>query len=189
MAEASLAGVPQRLRPLDDAVAASRTADERLYLRFPALYRLLARGFAALGPRSRLRQAMVARLILRAYAAGNRRDFDVILLGHDAAHEYRPAAGLTPPDLDSVYRGHEGYLRLWRYWQEAFEDIRWDPEELVDFGDRILVTTKQRGSGSGSGLAVSAPVYQLFELRRGLVLRQSDFLDRSEAFAAAGVGG
>jgi hypothetical protein len=49
---------------------------------------------------------------------------------------------------------------------DAFEDIRWDPEEILDFGDRFLVTARQRGHGSGSGVAVSEPVFQLFKLRR-----------------------
>jgi anthranilate phosphoribosyltransferase len=86
-----------------------------------------------------------------------------------------------------VFYGHDGYRQLWRYWLDAFEDIRWDPEEILDFGDKFLVTTQQRGRGSGSGVAVSEPVFQLFTVRRGLVVRQEDFLDRSKALEAAGL--
>jgi ketosteroid isomerase-like protein len=78
--------------------------------------------------------------------------------------------------------------QLWRYWLEAFSDIRWEPEEILDLGDRFLVTARQSGTGSGSGVAVSAPVFQLFTLRDGLVLRQEDFRDRAKALEAAGVG-
>ena len=35
-------------------------------------------------------------------------------------------------------------------------------------------------------MAVSVPVYQLFTFRRGLVISQEDFLDRSKALDAAG---
>ena len=90
-----------------------------------------------------------------------------------------------PPDLEAVFYGDDGYLELWRYWLEAFEDIRWDPEEIIDLGDKLLVTTQQRGHGSGSGVAVSKPVFQLFGFQRGLVVRQDDFLDRSKALEAA----
>ena len=62
-----------------------------------------------------------------------------------------------------------------------------DPEELLDLGNRILVTTRQSGHGSGSGVAVGQSVFQLFTFRRGLVIRQEDFLDRSQALDAAGV--
>jgi hypothetical protein len=130
---------------------------------------------------------MIARAIALSYAAANRRDFDSVLVGWDPGSEYRPSSDLMPPDLEKVFYGHDGYRRLWRYWLDAFHDIRWDPEELLDYGDRILVTAQQSGHGSGSGVGVSEPVFQLFKLRRGLVVRQEAFLDRSKALEAAGV--
>jgi ketosteroid isomerase-like protein len=154
-------------------------------VRFPGLFRLLADALMRLPPRSRLRRLMLARAVGRVYAAANRRDFDLVLAGWDPRSEYRPSGELMPPDLEAAFYGHDGYLRLWRYWLDAFEDIRWDPEEILDFGDRFLVTTRQSGHGSGSGVAVSEPVFQLFTLRRGLVVRQEDFLDRSKALEAA----
>ena len=95
------------------------------------------------------------------YAAANRRDFDVVLVGFDRELEYRPSPDLTPPDMEPVFHGYDGYRRLWRYWLDAFEDIRWDPEEMLDFGDALLVSAHQRGHGAGSGVAVSKPVFQL----------------------------
>jgi ketosteroid isomerase-like protein len=130
---------------------------------------------------------VVARRLSRAYAAANRRDFDVVLVGWDPGSEYRPSGELMPPDLEAVFYGRDGYLKLWRYWLDAFEDIRWDPEEILDLGDKLLVTAQQRGHGSGSGVAVSERVFQLFIVRRGLVVRQEDFLDRSKALEAAGL--
>jgi hypothetical protein len=175
------------LRPLSERASRRRSVDQRVYARFPGLYRLVANAFATLPARSRLRRLMLARAVGLAYAAANRRDFDVVLVGWDPGSEYRPSGDLMPPDAEPVFHGHEGYLRLWRYWLDAFEDIRWDPEEVLDFGDRFLVTTEQKGHGSGSGVAVREPVFQLFKLRRGLVIRQEDFLDRSQALKAAGL--
>ena len=130
---------------------------------------------------------MVARAISRAYAAANRRDFDLVLTLNDPEiYEYRPSRDLLPPDLESVFYGHDGYLQLWRYWLDAFGDIRWDPEEILDMGGKVLVTTQQRGHGLGSGVEVSESVFQLFTFRKGLVIRQEDFLDRSDALIAAG---
>jgi ketosteroid isomerase-like protein len=175
------------LPPLGERASQRGSPDERLFVRFPALYRLFADAFMRLPPRSRLRRAMVARRVRQAYAAANRQDFDLVLVGWDPGSEYRPSADLMPPDLETVFHGHDGYLRLWRYWLDAFEDIRWDPEEILDFGDKVLVRTQQSGHGSGSGVAVSRPVFQLFTFRRGLVFRQEDFLDRSKALEAAGL--
>jgi ketosteroid isomerase-like protein len=111
-----------------------------------------------------------------------------VLAGWDPACEYRPSRDLMPPDLEAVFYGHDGMRELWRYWRDAFQDIRWEPEEILDLGDKILVTAQQRGHGSGSGVAVSEPIFQLFTLRSGYVLRQEDFRDRSAALEAAGLG-
>ena len=183
-------GVRIALPPLSQRATQRRSVDEHLRVRFPALFRPLGDAIMRLPPRSRLRRSMVARLVGRAYAAGIRRDFDVLLTGMDPeTYQYRPSGDLMPPDLEPVFYGHDGYLQLWRYWLDAFDDIRWDPEEILDLGDKLLVTAQQRGHGSGSGVAVSKPVFQLFKFRRGLVVRQEDFLDRSEALEAAGLRG
>ena len=173
---------------LGERASQRRSLDERLSVRFPTLYRLVADVFARLPPRSRLRRSVVTRRVQRAYAAANRRDFDVVLMGWDSGSEYRPSGDLMPPDVEPVFHGHDGMRQLWRYWLDAFEDLRWDPEEMLDLGEeQLLVTAQQTGHGSGSGVSVSEPVFQLFTLRRGLVVRQEDFLDRSKALEAAGL--
>ena len=170
---------------LSERAAGARSIDERVYVRAPAVYRAGVRLFAGLPRRSRIRRALLRRTIVRAYAAGNRHDFDLLLLSHHPEHEYRPSRDLMPPDMDPVLRGHDGYMEVWRYWLGAFDDIRWEPEEILDFGDRFLVVTQQSGTGSGSGLKLSEEVFQVFELRDGLVVRQDDFRDRDAAVAAA----
>jgi hypothetical protein len=70
---------------------------------------------------------------------------------------------------------------------ESFEDVRLDPEEVLDFGGRFLVTIKVTGHGAGSGLPVSQAQFQVFTMRRGLIVRQDDFQDRAEALAAMGL--
>ena len=175
------------LPPLGERPRQRRTLDERLIVRFPALSRLLTDTLMRLPPRSRLRRLMIARGIRQAYAAANRRDFDRVLAGWDPRSEYRPSADLMPPDFEAVFHGHDGYLTMWRRQVDAFEDLRFDPEEILDLGDKLLVTAQVRGHGSGSGVPVSQPVFQLYELRRGLVVAQEDFLDRSEALEAAGL--
>src|SRR5215207_650515 len=118
------------LDPLSERASLSRTLDERLSVRFPGVYRLLADAFTRLRPRSRLRRLLIARRVRHAYAAANRRDFELVLTGWDPRSEYRPSADLTPPDVEPVFHGHDGMRQLWRYWLDAFQDIRWDPQEI-----------------------------------------------------------
>jgi ketosteroid isomerase-like protein len=159
--------------------------DERIVVRFPALGRWLAAAWAQLPPHTRLRRVILARRVRQYYAAANRRDFDLLVTGYDPAVDYQPAELF--PDPDPTYHGHDGIREVWRVLLDAFEDVRLDPEELLDHGDRVLVTTKLSGHGTGSGVSISQPLFQLFTLRRGLPLRQDDFLDRAEALEAVGL--
>jgi len=164
-----------------------RTLDEHFFVRFPAIYRVLADALMRLPLRSRLRRLTLTRLGGRAGAAANRRDFDVLLYGFDPGIEYHPQADQIAPDQDAVYHGRSGYREMWRKWTEAFEDLRLEPEEVLDLGEWLLVTVQVRGHGSGSGVPVNLTNFQLFKFRRGLVVWQQDFGDRSEALEAAGL--
>jgi ketosteroid isomerase-like protein len=183
-------GIRIRLHPPSERASQRRTLDEGLAVRFPSLRRFSGKALFRLPPRSRLRQAIAAWAMIRAYAAANRRDFELILTAYDpSSYEYHPSADYLPPDMETVYYGHDGYRRFWRQWLDAFADIRWDPEEMIDFGAKALVTTRQSGHGSGSGVAVSQPVFQVFTFRDGLVIRQEDFSDRSKALEATRLSG
>jgi ketosteroid isomerase-like protein len=128
---------------------------------------------------------MLARFVTRGSAAANRRDFDFALRAFDPGIEWSPAEIF--PDPDPTYYGHDGYREAWRLLFEAFEDLRLDPQEVLDLGDRLLLTTELSGHGAGSGVFVRQRVFLLYTLRQGLIVREDDFLDRSEALEAAGL--
>src|SRR4051812_40672652 len=88
--------------PISEGGGGRRTPEQRLFARFPGLYRLLADAVSRLPPGSRLRRLMLARSIGLAYAAANRRDFDFVLIGWDPGSEYHPSGDLMPPDLEPV---------------------------------------------------------------------------------------
>jgi hypothetical protein len=160
--------------------------DERIVVRFPALARLSAAWWARLPQHSRLRRVLLLRRFRQAYAAANRRDLDLLLTGLDPGIEYHTSE-LWQIDFDASYHGHGDYLEVWRKVLESFEDLRLDPEELLDLGDRVLVTITLSGRGVGSGVSTSQRHFQLFTFRRGLVVRQDDFQDRAEALKTAGL--
>ena len=178
-------GVRYPISPPSERAARRRTLDERLFLRFPALYRLLADAWMPLPPRSRLRRLVMTRLAGRTFAAANRRDFDVQLLGIDPGIEYHPAGDQLPPGMDEVAHGHDGYREVWRQMIDSFEDFHGEPEELLDLGEWLLATVRYGGHGSGSGVPINVPLFQLFRLERDAVVWQNDFSDRSEALETA----
>ena len=166
-----------------------RSLDERLAVRFPALVRLIAVAVFRLPPGSRLRRALLSRRARQGYAASSRRDFDFALTVYDPDVEVRfvDSGGVIPPDLVGVQRGHEGFRRIWGQAIEAMEDLRMEPEELIDAGDRLLLTGYWRGHGTGSGLPVEQRFFEVFALRRGMIVRHEIFFDRAEALDAAGL--
>src|SRR4051794_7805238 len=123
--------------PLVPDTRRHRTLDERIVVRFPAFNRSLLAAWARLPRHSRLRRAMLVRRARGAAAAVNRRDIDLFVMGVDTDLELHTAHVF--PDIGSVFHGHDGYRRFWREFYETF-DGRLDPEELLDFGDRVLAT-------------------------------------------------
>jgi ketosteroid isomerase-like protein len=165
-----------------------RTLDERLFVRFPALYRRFAAFWWRLPLRSRLRRLILLRLVGLGTSAANRRDFDVFLLAFDPEVDLWIArSGLNVPDYAGHHHGHEGYREAWRRLLEAFEDLRWEPEELIDAGDGLISVNRWSGHGAGSGVPVNQLMFQVYTLRRGLVVKQEDFAERGEALEAAGL--
>jgi hypothetical protein len=178
-------GVRYRISLPHERAGARRTLDERVYVRFPTLFEMLAGAATRLPPGSRLRRLVLVRFMQRALAAANRRDFDVLLLGFDPTIEFRPRGDWNLLDLGGTFHGHEGYREMWRKMIEGFEDLRLEPEEAFDLGEGFLVTVKAIGHGSSSGVPISLPLFQLVRLRRGLVVWQQDFADRAEALDTA----
>src|SRR4051795_9877805 len=174
--------------PLAPAANQHRTLDARILARFPALVPRVLAAWSRLPRDSRLRRAMLVRLLRQGYATANRRDFDVTVRGYDPDWEYQPGQ-VGIPDSDPVYYGHDGFHRFWRQLLEAFEDVRIDPKEILDSGDLVLVTIQMSGHGTGSGVSIDQQLFQLMTFRRGLIVRQVDFEDRAQALEAAGLSG
>jgi hypothetical protein len=82
----------------------SRNLEERVWVRFPSLYRRLAAlAFRLLSPRSRLRRAALRRVLLSGWASFDRRDFELNLLFFTPDAEFD-----FPSGLQTLGLGEEG---------------------------------------------------------------------------------
>jgi ketosteroid isomerase-like protein len=175
---------PKHIRP-------NRKLDERLWARFPGLMHFSAALITRLPENWRLRRLMVVYWVKRSYEIVNRRDFELALAAQDPAIVISWAqnpSGRVPGDLVGDFHGYEGFRQVWDAWLEPFDDLRLEPEEVVDLGGvRLLVTMRAIGHGSGSGIEAAERGYTLFTFRRGKVLRQELFFDRAQAEQAAGL--
>jgi ketosteroid isomerase-like protein len=104
---------------------------------------------------------------------------------------FHPDAEIVPPamypDIEVSYTGAEGFDRLARQWEEAFDGFRFEAERFFDAGDQVLVFARTFGTGKQSGAAVEIPTAHLYTLRDGRATRLKIFLDRTQALKAAGL--
>lgn len=93
-----------------------------------------------------------------------------------------------PTRADSrTYRGHEGVLASWKRWLDGFDQYGTVLGEVIDCGDRVLVSSRETGRGAISGATVDATNYQVLTFREGKVLRYQEFYDEADARRAAGL--
>lgn len=123
---------------------------------------------------------------------------------HEAVFDfYHPeiewiAAGVSPTgpgevpgvdDLEGIYHGHDGVRTYWRRWLQAWGDLDFELQDVVDGGDEVVALIRnQRQWGRHSGIPVEMPPYGLvFTVREGKVVRWRSFPDQESALEAAGV--
>jgi ketosteroid isomerase-like protein len=166
-----------------------RTLDERLAIWFPRLLAFVAGWAIRLPLRSRIRRYLIARRTCQGFQAVNRGDLDLLLAVYheDVTTCFDSSGGFVPLDLAGEHRGRDGFKRLFEEWQSAWEDLRVEPRELVDAGDRLIVTVDIAGSGKGSGVPAALRYFDVYTLRGGRISRHEMFADRAAALTAAGV--
>src|SRR5690349_21503058 len=74
-----------------------------------------------------------------------------------------------PPDGPDprVYQGREGLLQQLQNVADAFDELRWDVEELIDADDKVVVATQMGGRGKESEAEVSVRVFHVWTMRDG----------------------
>jgi ketosteroid isomerase-like protein len=174
-------------QPIAMRTQTRRRLEERLALRFPPALALVARAVLRLPPRSRLRQASVRRAAQLGFESMNRDDVEAALA------LYHPEVELiVPPEfvglgLDPLYRGREERFRFQRRWNAEWGEFRYEPEEIIDLGDRLLMVGRIKGSGLSSRAAFGNEWGLLVTISAGRVIREQVFLDHAEALEAAGL--
>jgi ketosteroid isomerase-like protein len=87
-----------------------------------------------------------------------------------------------------VYRGVEAVDRYFTQFTESFDEFTLEAEDFIALGeDRVLFLFRLRTRGKGSGAMVEARPGWIYTIGGGKILRVEAYLDRSEAFAAAGL--
>jgi ketosteroid isomerase-like protein len=125
-------------------------------------------------------------LVRGGFEAFNRRDREAseAVLHPDVEWDL---TGVDAPGLETVYRGHAGVREFWRTWFSELDNVRFEVDELIDAGDRVLVAMRWVGRGHLSGAQPEQHVFNVYTLRDGLIVRIQSFVDRMRALTAAGL--
>jgi ketosteroid isomerase-like protein len=89
----------------------------------------------------------------------------------------------------AVYEGYEGIVRWRADMGDVWESYRTEPEEFFDGDEVVVVFTRERGRGKGSGVEIDRHIAFLCRLRTGRVSEIRLYLDREQALRDAGLAG
>ena len=118
-------------------------------------------------------------------AALNRQDREAYLASLDPDAEWHVTGQVV--GQQGVYRGREA---IWEYltsFTDQFDEVRFEMEDVVDGGERIVVVGRLRGRGKASGAVVDLRLATVFTIRNGLMVRAENFAEMDAALEAAGL--
>jgi ketosteroid isomerase-like protein len=87
------------------------------------------------------------------------------------------------PD-SGTHRGYAGVAQLLSSWVEAFEDLRVDPEELIDADDLVVAVVRLRGRIRDSGHDVEMEETHVWRLLDGKATEVREYQTKAEALKA-----
>jgi ketosteroid isomerase-like protein len=88
--------------------------------------------------------------------------------------------------LKGVYKGRERALELWESFLDAWDEIRWDPQEIIEVDEaRVILVNHVRMRGGGSGVDVEATAALLWTITDGKGRSVKLYQSKAEALAAA----
>jgi ketosteroid isomerase-like protein len=124
---------------------------------------------------------------------------EIVRRAHDALskQDAQALAALCAPDfrLDmsdrifnpEVYTGHDGIQRFLGEVHEVWETFTWEPTDLIEVGDLILVLVHSVGRASGSGLEIDRHSAFVWQIPKEILLALTFYRDPATARKAAGV--
>jgi ketosteroid isomerase-like protein len=116
----------------------------------------------------------------------NRGDLDQAL---EAAHEdFEADWSNSIAPHGGVYQGRERVRELFAAFLEAWEEFRWDLQEIIEVDEaRVLAVNRVRGGGRGSGVEVDATGAQLWTITGGEVCSVKLYQSKADALEAVGL--
>jgi ketosteroid isomerase-like protein len=120
-------------------------------------------------------------VVRRLYEAFLRGDQSAIVAGLHREIEWR-----SIEDTETRH-GHDGVATSVAGWLETWEEHDLEPEEYLDAGDQVVVSTRLRGRGRQSGATVETRYFAVWELRDGQAVAYREYPSKPAALEAVGL--
>jgi ketosteroid isomerase-like protein len=127
-------------------------------------------------------------IVRRVYEAAARRDSAAVIALYDPEVELDSTRLQIVGSAGAIHHGHDGLRRFFRDWHEAWENVEYDYDELIDAGEHVISVVTRRGRGRASGAEVGFRVALVWTVRAGQVVRVVWYGSVEEALDAAGIG-
>ena len=88
-----------------------------------------------------------------------------------------------------VSRGPEEAARFMLDDSQEWDELVYEPTELIEVGDTVVVLQHERRRGRQSGVEVEADTAALLRLREGRIWHCQGYMDQNEALRAVGLAG
>lgn len=122
-------------------------------------------------------------LARRQFEAFNRRELSL----DDYDPEVEWVEDQRYPGADT-FHGPAGVERSLKKWWDAWSELTTQLVEVIDLGDRVVVTGHTHARGHGREVSVTAEFGAVMEFRRRKIVRVQVLGSRAEALEAAGPG-
>ena len=70
---------------------------------------------------------------------------------------------------------------------EIWDQHRWEIQEVIDAGDRVVVLQREYQRGKGSGVELVIDTATILDLRDGRVVRMQGYVNQADALATVGL--
>jgi ketosteroid isomerase-like protein len=91
------------------------------------------------------------------------------------------------PDAKASYTGLDGLGQWQADWEASWASWRWEAQDFIDAGDRVVVVLRVHATGRGSGVEVERLDGAVFTLRGGRCIRFDYYGSKAEALKAVGL--
>jgi ketosteroid isomerase-like protein len=125
-------------------------------------------------------------IVRGAFDSVNRGDIDGAL--ENAADDFEVDWSNSIGPAKGIYSGKEQVREYWASFVEAFDELRWDLEEIIEADDsRLIAVHHVRMRGRGSEVPVDAVSAQLWTISDGKARSLKLFQSKAEALDAVGL--